>query len=126
LRDSGVFGISLGCEPRRTQAAMRAAVAELHRLADELVGEEELRKAREYAKGRLLLQLESTSALCEYAGQQLLLTGAILTPAEVVALLDAITAEDIRAAARSTIGAGLRAVVVGPFRGEQRFESTLN
>ncbi len=47
-------------------------------------------KAREYTKGRLLLQLESTSALCEYAGQQLLLQGRIIEPEELVARLEAV------------------------------------
>ena len=125
LSDSGVFGISLGCEPRRAQTAIRAAVAELHRLAERLVDARELHKAREYAKGRLLLQLESTSALCEYAGQQLLLTGEILEPAEVLTRLDAVTAEDVRRVARRTLERGLRAAVVGPFRNAARFESIL-
>ena len=126
LRDTGVAGIGLGCEPRRAITAMRAAVAELHRLADEPVDAAELHKAREYAKGRLLLQLEGTSALCEYAGQQLLLTDRILEPAEVLARLDAVSADDVRRVARATLDAGLRASIVGPFRSESRFESALS
>jgi len=126
LRDTGVAGIGLGCEPRRALTAVRAAVAELHRLADDLVEPAELLKARAYAKGRLLLQLEGTSALCEYAGQQLLLTDRILDPGEVLARLDAVTAEDVRRVARTTLDAGLRASVVGPFRSEARFESALS
>ena len=125
LRDTGVAGIGLGCEPRRALTAMRAAVAELERLADGLVDDAELRKAREYAKGRLLLQLEGTSALCEYAGQQLLLTGRILEPHEVLARLDAVSADEVRRAARATLDSGLRAAIVGPFRGESRFEAVL-
>ena len=126
LRDTGVAGIGLGCEPRRALTAMRAAVAELHRLAERLVEPAELHKARAYAKGRLLLQLEGTSALCEYAGQQLLLTDQILDPSEVLARLDSVTAEDVRRVARGTLDAGLRASVGGPFRSEARFEAALS
>ena len=125
LRDSGAMAISLGCEPRRAAAALRAALAELRKLSEELVGEAELHKAREYAKGRLLLSLESTSALCEYAGQQLLLTGAIMQPAEIIERLEAVTAEDVRAAAQRLLASGMRAAIVGPFTGQARFEAAL-
>jgi predicted Zn-dependent peptidase len=125
LRDAGVFGVGLGAEPRRAAAAASAAASELHRLVEQPVSQAELTKAREYAKGRLLLQLESTSALCEYAGQQQLLTGTILEPEEVIARLDAVTAADVQRVAGRIAGQGLRAAVVGPFRGESRFQAAL-
>ena len=124
-RDSGATVIGLGCEPRRAVTAVHAALAELRRLAEELVGDAEMHKAREFVKGRLLLSLESTSALGEYAGHQLLLTGAILEPAEIIARLEAVSADDVRRAARRVLSEGLRAAVVGPFRGSARFEALL-
>ena len=87
MADTGVLGIGLACEPRQAATALEAAVVELRKLAETPVGDAELTKAREYAKGRLLLGLESTSALCEYAGQQLLLQGKIVEPEELVARL---------------------------------------
>lgn len=125
LADTGALGISLGCEPRRAATAMRAAVAELRKLADEPVGEAELVKAKEYAKGRLMLQLESTSALCEYAGQQELLTGQILTPLELLARLDAVTAPDIQRVTAGILAGGLRTAIVGPFRDESRLAAAV-
>ena len=82
-------------------------------------------KAKEYAKGRLLLQLEGTSAQCEFAGQQELLTDRILSAADVVAGLEAVTADDVRRVAASLLECGLRAAVVGPFRSEARFLAAL-
>ena len=113
LADSGVIGMGLACEPRKAAVALEAAVAELRRLAEEPVGDAEMTKAREYTKGRLLLQLESTSALCEYAGQQLLLQGRIIEPEELVARLEAVEAADVSALAGRLLTAGLRAAVVG-------------
>jgi predicted Zn-dependent peptidase len=89
------------------------------------VGDAELTKAREYAKGRLLLQLESTSALCEYAGQQLLLQGAIVEPEELVARLDSVEAGEVSELAARVLAGGLRAAVVGPFRSETRFQKAI-
>ena len=125
LADTGVLGIGLGAEPRRMAGAAKAAVAELRRLAEEEVGDAELTKAREYAKGRLLLQLESTSALCEYAGQQQLLTGTIVEPEEVVSRLDAVDAGEVRRVAARVLDAGLRAAAVGPFRSQARLAAAL-
>ncbi|HEX6538817.1 MAG TPA: pitrilysin family protein [Candidatus Dormibacteraeota bacterium] len=125
FRDSGATTIGLGCEPKRAVTALRAALAELRRLAGELVGDAEMLKAREFVKGRLLLSLESTSALGEYAGHQLLLTGTILDPAEIIAQLEAVSAEDVRRAARRVLDEGLRGAVVGPFRSSTRFEGLL-
>ncbi len=125
MSDTGVLGIGLACEPRQAAMALEAAVVELRKLAEAPVGDAELTKAREYAKGRLLLQLESTSALCEYAGQQLLLQGEIIEPEELVARLESVEAAQVRELARRLLGAGLRAAVVGPFRSETRFEKAI-
>ena len=125
MADTGVLGIGLACEPRHAATALEAAVVELRKLAEEPVGDAELTKAREYAKGRLLLQLESTSALCEYAGQQLLLQGKIVEPEELVARLESVDAAQVTELAGRVLGAGLRAAVVGPFRSESRFEKAI-
>ena len=66
LRDSGYLGIYLGCEPRRAVEAARVAVDELARLASHPVGADELCRAKEYAKGRLLLHLEGTGAMSQF------------------------------------------------------------
>jgi len=125
MADTGVLGIGLACEPRQAATALEAAVVELRKLAEQPVGEAELTQAREYAKGRLLLQLESTSALCEYAGQQLLLQGKIVEPDELVARLESVDAAQVTELAARLLGAGLRAAVVGPFRSESRFEKAI-
>lgn len=124
-RDSGALGVYVGCEPRRATKAAQAAIRELVQLAERPVGDAELTKAREYSKGRLLLQLEGTSSLCNYLGQQELLTGEILLPDEVVRRIDAVTADDITRLARRMLDGGLRAAVIGPFRAPERFESLL-
>jgi predicted Zn-dependent peptidase len=125
MADTGVLGIGLACEPRQAATALEAAVVELRKLAEEPVGDAELTKAREYAKGRLLLQLEGTSALCEYAGQQLLLQGKIVEPDELVARLESVDAVQVSELAGRLLSAGLRAAVVGPFRSETRFAKAI-
>jgi predicted Zn-dependent peptidase len=124
-RDAGALGVYVGCEPKRATKAAEAAIHELTALAERRIGDAELTKAREYSKGRLMLQLEGTSSLCNYLGQQELLTGEILLPDEVVRRIDAVSADDIMRVARTLREGGLRAAVIGPFRAPERFESLL-
>jgi predicted Zn-dependent peptidase len=124
-RDAGALGVYVGCEPRRAPQAMQAAIAELSALAERRVDDAELTKAREYSKGRLVLQLEGTSSLCNYLGQQELLTDEILLPDEVVRRIDEVSADDVMRVARRLLEGGLRAAVIGPFRAPGRFETML-
>ena len=125
LRDSGCLGIYIGCEPRRGVEAVKVAVEELARLAHEPVPADELSRAKEYAKGRLLLHLEGTGAMSQFLGQQELVAGEVLLATEVVAALEAVTAEEMRMLAEEVCGRGLRAAVIGPFSKPERFETAL-
>jgi predicted Zn-dependent peptidase len=46
--------------------------------------------------------------------------GEILTPAEIVARIDAVTAEDVQRVAAAMLGGGVHGAVIGPFRSEVR------
>jgi predicted Zn-dependent peptidase len=102
LADTGSAGVYLGTEPRRAQDAVEATMAQIHRICEEPVGKDELTKAREYLKGRLLLRLEGTGSLATWLGGQELLTGRILEPDEIIEKLDAITPDDIMRVASDT------------------------
>jgi predicted Zn-dependent peptidase len=98
---------------------------ELRRLA-EGIPEEELHKARELSKGRLLLRMEDTRAVSGWLGGQEILTGEILTPEDVVARLDAITADDMTRVVRNLLRNDmLNLAIVGPHRSDRRFASLL-
>lgn len=102
LADSGSAGVYLGTEPRRVEDAVEATMAQLHRICEEPVGRDELDKAREYLKGRLLLRLEGTGSMATWLGGQELLTGKIMEPGEIIAILDDITPGDIMRVASDT------------------------
>ena len=125
VNDSGTLAISLGCEPKRALEATGAAVAELERLATAPVPLDELERAKEYARGRLAVQLESTSALCNHLGQQELLTGEILLAADIAKQLDAVDPDSLRSLASEILAGGLRAAVIGPFRKPEPFLEVL-
>src|SRR3990170_2591990 len=96
-------------------------LGELRRLA-EGVPEDELRKAKELAKGRMLLRMEDTRAVSGWLGGQEMLTGEVQTPEDVVARLEAVTPPDLARVVDGFLRRdALKLAVVGPHRSERRF-----
>ena len=126
LYDTGSIGVSAGVDPRRIEAALEAILGELDRLRREPVPAEELKKVQEFMKGRLLLQMEDSLAVVSWLGRQEILEDRVLTIDEVLAAVDAVTAEDIHRVASERFGEeSLNLAVVGPFQEEERVRSLL-
>ena len=124
--DAGALTVYAGVDPSHINAAVRAILHELSHLPDG-VPEEELRKARELSKGRLLLRMEDTRSVSSWAGVQELLLGQVRTVDEIIALIDATTPEDLRRVAERIINDDkLNLAVVGPYRSQRRFLELLH
>ena len=127
FQDAGALAVYAGVAPARAREALVALLAELARLRDERVPEEELARAKELAKGRLLLRMEDTRAVSDWLGAQELLAGRIRTADEVVHHIDAVTEEDLgRLARQLLVSDQLNLAVVGPYRTDRRFLSLLH
>lgn len=123
--DTGAFMVSAGVDNKNLKVAVKAILEELSRLK-ELIPEEELAKAKELSKGRLWLRMEDSRSVSGWMGGQELLTGKILTVDEVVAIIDAITAEELRKLAGELLaGKKLRLAVVGPVSPDEPLEDLL-
>ncbi len=125
LLDTGSIAVSAGVDNKNLKVAVRAILEELSRLK-ELIPEAELLKAKELSKGRLWLRMEDSRSVSGWMGGQELLTGKILTIDEVIAIIDAITAEELRKlAGKLLVGEGLRLAVVGPISPDEPLEDLL-
>ena len=119
--DSGSFGLYAAVDPENAHQAVAALMAELRRLRDG-VPDEELRKAKELAKGRMLLRMEDTRSVSGWLGGQEMLCGAILSPEEVVERIEAVTPADLDRVVNGLLRKDhLAMAVVGPHRSEKRF-----
>jgi predicted Zn-dependent peptidase len=94
--DTGQVGLYLGTRPDNVGESLRVVGAELHRLAEEPATAEELHRAKENVKGRIVLALESTSARMNRLGSSVLADMPLLTVDEVVERIEAVTLEDLR------------------------------
>ncbi|MEC9445585.1 MAG: hypothetical protein VYC59_02260, partial [Chloroflexota bacterium] len=89
--------------------------------------EQELNKAREYTKGRLLLRMEDTRAVASWLGAQELLQDIVRTPDEVVGFLDSVQPSDIsRVASEFLNDDKMRLAVVGPRGGVKALTGMLS
>ncbi|MDI6857805.1 MAG: pitrilysin family protein [Dehalococcoidia bacterium] len=119
--DTGSFVIYIAVEPIDVIRALDALMREVNRIR-EGVDEEELRKAKEMSKGRLLLRMEDTRNVAGWIGAQELLLGRVRSVDDVMAAIEAVTTEDVARVASSVfVEKGLNLAVVGPFRSERRF-----
>ena len=126
LQDTGAAGIYAAVDPDRVQPAIQAMLGEWDRLRQERVSAEELTRAKEFLKGRLMLQMEDTFSVAAWFGQQELLGPDVLTLDEAVANIEAATAEDIqRLAQKLFLQEKLNLAVVGPFKDEEGFRELL-
>jgi predicted Zn-dependent peptidase len=124
-RDTGLLGVYLGVDPKQAVSAVNAVLAELQNLCDQELSEEELGRAKEFTKGRLRLELESTNGVSFWLAYQELLIGSIKTIEEEVALVDAITAEDVRRVANEVLRAPIQMAVIGPFAKDAAFRTAV-
>ena len=125
--DTGSLYAQAGVDINRVEEAIETVVGELRLIAAEPVGAEELEKARNFAKGRFVLQLESPHGLLLFGlRREVLERGGAVEPAEVLAELDKVTADDIQRVAQDVIeNKGLNLAVIGPFDDPARFEKLL-
>jgi predicted Zn-dependent peptidase len=101
--------------------------AELRKIAAEPVPVDELEKARSFSKGRFVLQLESPQGLIVYGLRKEVLEGRAPDPEEVLAGIDAVTAEDVQRVARDVIAdERLRLALIGPFEDAAHFDALLD
>ncbi|MDO8578131.1 MAG: pitrilysin family protein [Dehalococcoidales bacterium] len=123
--DSGCLTVYAGVDPKKLTVTLKAIMEQLSRIK-ELIPEEELSRAKELAKGRLLLRMEDTRDVAGWTGGQEILTGRILSVDQVTKKIDAVTAKDIKKiAGELLVGEQLRLAVVGPVKKEEPLEELL-
>jgi predicted Zn-dependent peptidase len=126
FHDTGSFVIYAGVDPARAVAALRAVLAELSRMVQDTVPDDELQRAKEYSKGRMALRLEDTHSVASWLGGQEALRNEVLELDDVMARFDAVTADDVSRVARNLFRKDrLRLALIGPHRDAAEFDRAL-
>jgi len=124
--DTGAFVASAGVDLRRIEEAVKVILAEFAKIAKEPVSDRELKKAKEYIKGRVILSWEDSRVAAVSYGTDELVEGRVRTLDEELGRIDAVKASDIKRVARSLFtNARLNLSVIGPFKDKEKFAKIL-
>jgi predicted Zn-dependent peptidase len=124
-QDTGQVGLYLGTRPENLAEALAVVGSELDRLREQPATADELHRAKENLKGRVVLALESTGARMNRLGSEVLAGAPLLSLDEIVRRIDAVTLEDLTRLVEELWAAdNLSAAGIGP--DQTQFEESLN
>jgi predicted Zn-dependent peptidase len=122
--DSGLIGLYVGTREDNVQEACEIIGRELASVHTDGVTDEELARAKEHVKGRMVLSSESTAARMGRIGKSVLFGTPLLTLDQLIEKVDAVTSEDVAELARALYAPdSLSAAAIAP--SEERFRSAL-
>jgi len=123
-RDTGQIGLYIGTRADNLLEALSVVGTELGRLRSEPATADELRRAKENLKGRVLLALESTGARMNRLGAEVLAGTPLMELDEVQERIEAVTLDDLAALAHE-LWAPERLTAAGIGPDADRFEQAL-
>jgi predicted Zn-dependent peptidase len=117
-RDTGLLAVYAGTALETADKVVRSVLDEFRRLKDEPLDEEELRRAKDHLKGATLLALEGSGQRMSSLARYHIYFDRYFSPAELIAMLESVTAADVQQLAREFFeGSRLAASVVGNLNG---------
>ena len=125
LMDCGSLITYAGVDPVNTSAAIDGILAEMRKMKRG-IPDDEINKAKEFLKGRLILRLEDSRSMAAWIGAQELILDQIIPLEEVLKQVNAVTADDLlRIANDLIITEKLSVAVVGRYKPEKAFLKNL-
>ena len=93
--DVSSFGIYLSTNTKQSDRAHSLVLNEFKKIREKLVSDKELKKAREYIKGNIILSLESTTSRMFRMANSELYYNRLVTIEELTKMIDAVTPKEI-------------------------------
>ena len=97
--ETGSFFINAGVENSKTAQAIKLSLQTVRQLSRRAPSGRELRRAKEYTYGQIHLGLESTDNQMMWLGEGLLGHQRVIDPDKLIGQIEAVTPEEVRAAA---------------------------
>jgi predicted Zn-dependent peptidase len=101
--DGGTWVIYGGTSPSKFGEVRSIVNTELGKIREDLVGDEELARAKRMLKGGIVMGLEATSTRMRRLASNEIVFGRQVPIEEVIAEIDAVSAEQVRSIARHLI-----------------------
>ena len=99
-RDTGCLSVYAGTSVESARKVVESILSEFGQLKQQRIGEEELRRAKDYMKGSLMLSLESTSSRMANLARQELYFGRFFNLDELIESIERVAADDVQRTAQ--------------------------
>ncbi|MGB9637333.1 MAG: M16 family metallopeptidase, partial [Microgenomates group bacterium] len=120
--ETGLIAARAGLNLEKIDEAILVIKEEFAKIKKGEVKEEELKKAKEFIKGRMTLSLENSRTVAGRFAEKELLEGKIETPEETFAKIEKVSLDDIkRVAERLFLPQKANLAIIGPFEDKEKF-----
>jgi len=124
--DSGYLVTQAGVRNENAEKAVSVILKEYKKAYQRRIPSKELKKAKDYLKGKMILELESSDARAGFFAGQELLEKRILTPEEISIKINKVSADDILKVAKDIFQPKkLNLALIGPFEDKNKFQKIL-
>jgi len=124
--DSGYLAVQAGVPNDKLDQAVKIILEEFNQIKDKEIDKKELKKSKEYLKGKLLLDLEASDELAFWLAGQEVLRGKMLGVPQVLKKIDAVSGSDLKRIGQDIFqDQGLNLAVIGPGKDEEDLKKIL-
>ena len=124
--DTGMWGLYAGCLPSKADEVLSICAAEVAKVAGEGLTDAELDRGKGQIRGGMVLGLEDPSSRMTRLGKSELVYPSLEPVDELLAKIDAVTHDDVRAIAAEVLTRPKTLAVVGPFDDADAFSGALS
>jgi predicted Zn-dependent peptidase len=114
--DAGSFAIEVGCMPSKEKEVLQVVRAEMAKLADDGITEDELERGKGQLRGGLVLSLEDSGSRMSRVAKAELLYDELPGIDTVIERINAVTIEDVHILAKELFSRTETLAVIGPKR----------
>jgi len=126
-QDVGSYSIRLGADREKVSLVLKLILDELKKVKKYGVSREELKRAKDYFHGVMLLSLEDSSTLSSWYAKQSLFLGQIITPQQKLKKIKMVKTEDVKSLANCLFKKNsFNLAVIGPFKSSASFSRILS
>ncbi|HLX50451.1 MAG TPA: pitrilysin family protein [Streptosporangiaceae bacterium] len=125
LADTGVWGIYVGCLPAKADEVLAICRDEIAKVLDGGLTDAELVRGKGQLRGSIVLGLEDPSSRMSRLGKSELVYPRLEPLEEILASIESVTHDDVRAVAAEVLSRPRVLSVVGPFDDGDAFTSAL-
>jgi predicted Zn-dependent peptidase len=123
--DCGLWGVYAGCLPAKADEVLAICQDEVAKVIGAGLTDEELARGKGQLRGSIVLGLEDPSSRMSRLGKSELVYPALEPVDDILAEIERVSHDDVRAVAAEVLGQAKALAVVGPFDDAEQFDAAL-